>query len=102
MDDAFLFAIIVNYCEQIKIIILAGTGRLALHPGRGATGPLLLVVATEPFVDPALNGLFWFFTYRFTLWLVLLPLFALLGAAIPVVTCRTARRHSVVERLRVE
>lgn len=34
--------------------------------------------------------------------LVLLPLFALLGVAIPVVTCRTARRHSVVERLRVK
>lgn len=65
---------------------------------------LVLVLVTAPIVGPGLNGMFWFFTYHFTLWpiAVVLPLFALLGIGIPVVTCRVTQRYSVVERLRVE
>ena len=65
---------------------------------------LVLVLVTAPIVGPGLNGMFWFFTYRFTLWpiAVVLPLFAVLGIGIPVVTCRITQRYSVVERLRVE
>ena len=65
---------------------------------------LALVMVTAPFVGPALDGLIWFFTYRFTLWpiAVVLPLFGALGILIPVLSCRTAQRHSVVERLRQE
>ena len=65
---------------------------------------LVLVLVTAPIVGPGLNGMFWFFTYHFTLWpiAVVLPLFAALGIGIPVVTCRITQRYSVVERLRVE
>lgn len=65
---------------------------------------LVLVLATAPIVGSGLNGMFWFFTYHFTLWpiAVVLPLFAVLGIGIPVVTCRVTQRYSVVERLRVE
>ena len=65
---------------------------------------LVLVLVTAPFVAPTFNRLIWFFTYHFTIWpvAVLLPLFAVLGIVIPVVTCRAAQRYSVVERLRVE
>ena len=65
---------------------------------------LVLVLVTAPIVGPGLNGMFWFFTYHFTLWpiAVVLPLFAVLGIGIPVVTCRVTQRYSVVERLRVE
>lgn len=65
---------------------------------------LVLIVVTAPFVGPALNGFIWFFTYRFTLWpiAVVLPLFGALGILIPVLSCRTAQRYSVVERLRQE
>ena len=65
---------------------------------------LVLVVATAPLLGPGLNKLFWFFTYRFTIWpiAVVLPLFALLGIAIPVLSSRAAQRYSVVERLRQE
>ncbi|WP_300283217.1 ABC transporter permease [uncultured Subdoligranulum sp.] len=65
---------------------------------------LVLVLVTAPIVGPGLNGMFWFFTYHFTLWpiAVVLPLFAVLGIGIPVVTCRITQRYSVVERLRVE
>ena len=65
---------------------------------------LALIVVTAPFVGPALNGLLWFFTYRFTFWpiAVVLPLFGALGVLIPVLSCRAAQRYSVVERLRQE
>ena len=51
---------------------------------------------------PAVEGLFWFFTYRLdlTVFLLIVPLFALLGAGIPALTVRAAERHTVVERLR--
>ena len=63
-----------------------------------------LILITAPIVGPGLNGMFWFFTYHFTIWpiMVILPFFAVLGIGIPVVTCRTMQRYSVVERLRVE
>lgn len=65
---------------------------------------LALILITAPVVGPGLNGLLWFFTYHFTIWPVgvILPLFALLGIMIPVMTCRATQRYSVVERLRVE
>lgn len=65
---------------------------------------LALILITAPVVGPGLNGMFWFFTYHFTIWPVgvILPLFALLGIMIPVMTCRATQRYSVVERLRVE
>ena len=65
---------------------------------------LALVMVTAPFVGPALDGLIWFFTYRFTLWpiAVVLPLFGVLGVLIPLLSCRAAQRCSVVERLRQE
>ena len=65
---------------------------------------LALIVVTAPFIGPALSGLFWFFTYRLTLWpiAVVLPLFGALGVLIPVLSCRSAQRYSVVERLRQE
>lgn len=65
---------------------------------------LVLVCVTAPFVGNGLNNMIWFFTYHFTLWpvAVILPLFALLGVAIPVATCQMTQRYSVVERLRVE
>ena len=65
---------------------------------------LALVLVTAPFVGPGLNGFIWFFTYRFTVWpiAVVLPLFGALGVLIPVLSCRAAQRHSVVERLRQE
>lgn len=75
-----------------------------LYTAGAALLALGLIVVTAPFVGPALNGLIWFFTYRFTIWpiAVVLPLFGALGILIPVLTCRAAQRRSVVERLRQE
>ncbi len=65
---------------------------------------LLLGLSLGPIAGKAISDLFWFFTYRPTLCPVLavIPIFALLGAAIPWLTCRAAQRYSVVERLRTE
>ena len=55
-----------------------------------------------PLAGPALEKLFWFFTYRFTAapLLALLPVFLLLGCVVPLASYRAAARQTVVERLR--
>ena len=71
----------------------------------GAAGlALVLTLVLGPVAFRAVEGLFWFFTYRLTLtpFLLVIPLFALLGAGIPVLTVRLAARHTIVERLREE
>ena len=69
----------------------------------GAAGlALLLALVLGPVAFRAVEGLFWFFTYHLdlTVFLLIVPLFALLGAGIPALTVRAAERHTVVERLR--
>ncbi len=75
-----------------------------LYTVGAAAAALALVLVSAPFLGPAVNSLIWFFTYRFTVWpvAVVLPLFAALGIAIPILSCRAAQRRSVVERLRQE
>ena len=65
---------------------------------------LLLTLLTAPAMNAVLSNLFWFLSYRFTLWPVLaaLPVFAALGILIPVLSGRMEARHSIVERLRQE
>ena len=65
---------------------------------------LVLILLTAPLFGNALSDLFWFFAYRLTLWpvAVITPIFALLGIVIPVLNCRAAQRHPIVERLRTE
>lgn len=63
---------------------------------------LLLCIVTSPLLSPALSSMFWFFTYRFTLWpvLALIPIFALLGVLLPLASYHCVARRSIVERLR--
>ena len=71
----------------------------------GAAALALLVIAlSAPFVGDAMENLFWFLTYRLTVWPVaaILPLFLLLGILIPMQSSRAAQKYSVVERLRTE
>ena len=71
----------------------------------GAAGlALLLTLVLGPVTFRAVEGLFWFFTYRLDLtpFLLVFPLFALLGAGIPLLTVRAAEKRTVVERLRQE
>lgn len=71
----------------------------------GAAALALLVIAlSAPFVGDAMENLFWFLTYRLTVWPVaaILPLFLLLGILIPMQSSRAAQKYSVVDRLRTE
>lgn len=83
-----------------KMLMIEGL----LYTFGAALAALVLILLTAPWVGPALNGLIWFFTYRFTLWpfALILPIFAVLGLVIPVLSGRAAERYSVVERLRQE
>lgn len=69
----------------------------------GAAALALAVTAVlSPLTGSALESLFWFFTYRFTLSpiLVLAPVFALLGCLVPLAVYRAAAKSTLVERLR--
>ena len=62
----------------------------------------LLSAALDPLLGAALEHALWFYRYRFNITsaAVLLPIFALLGCAIPAAMYRHAAKRSVVERLR--
>lgn len=63
---------------------------------------LVLVVAMGPVIGSALEGMFWFFTYRINIVpiLAVAPFFLLLGVVVPLVSYRYVAKKSVVERLR--
>ena len=75
-----------------------------LYTAGAAALALGIILASAPFLGPTLNRMIWFFTYRFTLWPVgvVLPLFAVLGIGIPMLTSRAAQWIPVVERPRQE
>ena len=62
----------------------------------------LLSAALNPLAGKLLENAYWFYTYRFcvTPVLLLVPVFALLGRAIPALMYRQAAGQSIVERLR--
>jgi len=61
-----------------------------------------LCIITAPILKVALEAMFWFFSYRFTVTPVLavLPIFATLGTVLPLVAYHIVAQKSVVERLR--
>lgn len=71
-----------------------------------ALGSLLfstgLCIITAPIVKVALEAMFWFFSYRFTISpvLVVIPMFAALGTALPLIAYHIVAREPIVDRLR--
>ena len=61
-----------------------------------------LCLITAPILKVALEAMFWFFSYRFTVTPVLaaLPMFALLGTVLPLIAYHIVARKSIVDRLR--
>lgn len=114
---------VLNFLNAILTSILTRRHELAMLQSIGMTGKqlktmliweglyyalgavavsLLLSIAAGPLLSNVLAGIFWFFTYRFTVLPILLvaPVFTLLGIAVPLTVYRAFSRHSVVERLR--
>lgn len=63
---------------------------------------LFLTVITSPVVSNIFGKVFWFFSYHFTIKpiLIVMPIFALSGVLLPLITYRFSARKSIVERLR--
>ena len=63
---------------------------------------LFLSLIFGPLLGLAMNHLFWFFTFRFTILpvIVMFPIFLIIGIAVPRVTYRAASRQSIVDRIR--
>ena len=61
-----------------------------------------MTVCAGPLLGDTLNDLFWFFSYRLTLLplALILPVFLVLGVAVPLCVCRSVEKHTIVERLR--
>ena len=114
---------VLNFANVIVTGILSRKRELAVMQSVGMTGKqlksmlvleglyygilavmaaLFLTVVTMPVAPEVMNGIVWFFTYRFTLWpiLTVAPIFGLLGVLIPLEAYRFMAKKSVVERLR--
>lgn len=63
---------------------------------------LAIALLMGPLVGSAVENLFWFFSYRFTILpiFLLLPVFVLLGSLVPLVIYRSVAKLTIVERLR--
>lgn len=67
-----------------------------------ALSALTLSVVFSPLTAKALESMFWFFSYKFTVTpiLITIPLFTLLGIILPLITYSFTAKKSIVERLR--
>ncbi|MBR2407725.1 MAG: ABC transporter permease [Lachnospiraceae bacterium] len=69
----------------------------------GAVGCATVVsLLSAPFAKKAMEGMFWFFTYRPTVlpFMVVTPVFVLLGIVVPLGMYRMVAKQTIVERLR--
>ena len=109
--NAILTGIIARKREFAVLQSIGMTGRqlktMLVYEGLfyalGAAGiSLVLTLVLGPVAFTAVGSLFWFFTYRLTLtpFLVVIPVFALLGALVPLAVYRSVSRSTIVERLR--
>ena len=67
-----------------------------------ALAALILSIVFGPILSRAMEGMFWFYSYHPTVTpiLLLVPVFILLGCALPLAVYRAVSRLSIVERLR--
>lgn len=111
--NAILTGIIARQRELAVLQAVGMTGRQlramliweGLLYALGTAGlALILTLTLGPIAFQAVEGLFWFFTYHLNLtpFLFIIPLFALLGVCIPVLTGHAMAKRTVVERLRME
>ena len=114
---------ILNFFNAILTSILARKREFAVMQSIGMTGKqlkqmlvyegliyaaaslistFLLVVVFGPVIANILQGMFWFFTYKFTAVpiLIVAPGFILLGCVLPLLVYKKVARSTVVERLR--
>ena len=67
-----------------------------------ALAALALSVVFSPLTAKALESMFWFFSYKFTVLpiRIIVPRFTILGIILPLITYKVTAKKSIVERLR--
>ncbi len=85
--------------KQLNIMLITEG---VLFAGGAVMVTLATVVVLGPVIGQALEGMFWFFTYRVNIVpiLAVAPFFLLLGMLIPLISYCYVAKRSVVERLR--
>ncbi len=85
--------------KQLNIMLITEG---VLFAGGAVMVTLATVVVLGPVIGQALEGMFWFFTYRINIVpiLAVAPFFLLLGILIPLISYCYVAKRSVVERLR--
>ena len=65
---------------------------------------LVLTLLMTPVMSQAVANMFWFFSFAPTYWpiLAMLPVFAVIGTVLPLLSGWAMGRHSIVDRLRQE
>ena len=114
---------VLNFLNAVLTSILARKREFAVLQSIGMTGKqlkamlvwegiayagisvllsLVLSLGMSGLLKGVAEGIFWFFTYRFTILpvLCLAPAFLLMGVCIPLVVYRSVAKQSIVERLR--
>ena len=73
-----------------------------IYSGLAIAASAVFAVASGPMLGEVMGSMFWFFSYRPTFLpiLCMLPVFALLGAGLPLLLYRVIAKQSIVERIR--
>lgn len=109
--NAFLTSIVSRHREFAVLQSVGMTGsqlkKMLIAEGEILTlGSVLLsfilIVVTGPVFSNVVSSVFWFFTYKFALtpFVIITPIFAVLGVLLPMIAYRAMAGKSIVERLR--
>ncbi len=109
--NAFLTSIVSRHREFAVLQSVGMTGsqlkKMLIAEGEILTlGSVLvsfiLIVVTGPVFSNVISSVFWFFTYKFALtpFVIITPMFAILGVLLPMIAYRAMSGKSIVERLR--
>ncbi|MBD5520859.1 MAG: ABC transporter permease [Lachnospiraceae bacterium] len=109
--NAFLTSIVSRHREFAVLQSVGMTGsqlkKMLIAEGEILTlGSVLLsfilIVVTGPIFSNVISSVFWFFTYKFSImpFVIITPIFAVLGVLLPMVAYKVMAGKSIVERLR--
>lgn len=99
-EFAMLQSIGMSGTQLKKMLVYEGV----LYAAIASVVSLMLGLAVAPLLGKVMSSMFWFFTYKFTIWpiVIMTPIFLILGITLPLVTYRYTNKQTIVERLRIE
>lgn len=97
-EFAMLRSIGMTVKQLKRMLITEGVWYSAL----AMAGSLIICIIISLFIDNVIGSIFWFFTYHFTLvpFIIVTPIFLIIGAAVPYIVFRYAKQDSIVDELR--